>query len=123
MIEQQKLIIEQAWDNRELLNDSKTQESIRYVIEELDKGRLRVSEPVEGKWIVHEWIKKAVILYFPIQKMKTIEAGPMEYHDKIPLKKNYSEKKIRICSGCCIIWGHTRRAHYLGAWNLMDEPR
>ena len=55
MIEQQKLIIEQAWDNRELLNDSKTQESIRYVIEELDKGRLRVSEPIGGKWIVHEW--------------------------------------------------------------------
>ena len=71
MIEQQKLIIEQAWDNRELLNDSKTQESIRYVIEELDKGRLRVSEPFEGQWIVHEWIKKAVILYFPIQNTIT----------------------------------------------------
>ena len=96
MIEQQKLIIEQAWENRELLNDSKTQESIRYVIEELDKGRLRVSEPVEGKWIVHEWIKKAVILYFPIQKMETLEAGPMEFHDKMKLKSNYADLGVRV---------------------------
>ncbi len=96
MIEQQKLIIEQAWDNRELLNDSKTQESIRYVIEELDKGRLRVSEPIEGKWIVHEWIKKAVILYFPIQMMETLEAGPMEFHDKMKLKSNYSDLGVRV---------------------------
>ena len=96
MIEQQKLIIEQAWDNRELLNDSKTQESIRYIIEELDKGRLRVSEPVKGKWIVHEWIKKAVILYFPIQKMETLEAGPMEFHDKMKLKSNYADLGVRV---------------------------
>ena len=96
MIEQQKIIIEQAWDNRELLNDSKTQESIRYVIEELDKGRLRVSEPVEGKWIVHEWIKKAVILYFPIRKMETLEAGPMEFHDKMKLKSNYADLDVRV---------------------------
>ncbi|MGB2138452.1 MAG: 2,3,4,5-tetrahydropyridine-2,6-dicarboxylate N-succinyltransferase [Flavobacteriales bacterium] len=96
MIEQQKLIIEQAWDNRELLNDSKTQESIRYVIEELDKGRLRVSEPIEGKWRVNEWIKKAVILYFPIQKMETIEAGPMEFHDKMKLKSNYADLGVRV---------------------------
>lgn len=96
MIEQQKLIIEQAWDNRELLNDSKTQESIRYVIEELDKGRLRVSEPIEGKWIVNEWIKKAVILYFPIQKMETLEAGPMEFHDKMELKSNYADLGVRV---------------------------
>ena len=96
MIEQQKLIIEQAWDNRELLNDSKTQESIRYVIEELDKGRLRVSEPIGGKWIVHEWVKKAVILYFPIQKMETLEAGPMEFHDKMKLKSNYADLGVRV---------------------------
>ena len=96
MIEQQKLIIEQAWDNRELLNDSKTQESIRYVIDELDKGRLRVSESIEGKWIVHEWIKKAVILYFPIQKMETLEAGPMEFHDKMKLKSNYADLGVRV---------------------------
>ena len=96
MIEQQKLIIEQAWNNRELLNDSKTQESIRDVIQELDIGRLRVSELIEGKWIVHEWIKKAVILYFPIQKMETLEAGPMEFHDKMKLKINYADLGVRV---------------------------
>jgi 2,3,4,5-tetrahydropyridine-2-carboxylate N-succinyltransferase len=96
MIEQQKLIIEQAWENRELLNDSKTQESIRYIIEELDKGRLRVSDNKEGKWVVNEWIKKTVILYFPIQKMETLEAGPMEFHDKMKLKSNYAELGVRV---------------------------
>ena len=96
MIEQQKLIIERAWENRELLNDSKTQESIRYIIEELDKGRLRVSDNKEGKWVVNEWIKKAVILYFPIQKMETLEAGPMEFHDKMKLKSNYAELGVRV---------------------------
>ena len=96
MIEQQKLIIEEAWENRELLNDSKTQESIRYIIEELDKGRLRVSDKVEGNWIVNEWIKKAVILYFPIQKMETLEAGPMEFHDKMKLKSNYAKLGVRV---------------------------
>lgn len=96
MIEQQKLIIEQAWENRELLNDSKTQESIRYIIEELDKGRLRVSDNKEGKWVVNEWIKKAVILYFPIQKMETLESGPMEFHDKMKLKSNYAELGVRV---------------------------
>ena len=96
MIEQQKLIIEHAWENRELLNDSKTQESIRYIIEELDKGRLRVSDNKEGKWVVNKWIKKAVILYFPIQKMETLEAGPMEFHDKMKLKSNYAELGVRV---------------------------
>jgi 2,3,4,5-tetrahydropyridine-2,6-dicarboxylate N-succinyltransferase len=96
MIEQQKLIIEQAWDNRELLNDNNTQESIRYIIEELDKGRLRVSDKKDDKWTVNEWIKKAVILYFPIQKMETLEAGPMEFHDKMKLKTNYADLGVRV---------------------------
>ena len=96
MIEQQKLIIEQAWDNRELLNDNNTQESIRYIIEELDKGRLRVSDKKDDKWTVNEWIKKAVILYFPIQKMETLEAGPMEFNDKMKLKTNYADLGVRV---------------------------
>ena len=96
MNEQQKLIIEQAWDNRELLNDNNTQESIRYIIEELDKGRLRVSDKKDDKWTVNEWIKKAVILYFPIQKMEPLEAGPMEFHDKMKLKTNYADLGVRV---------------------------
>jgi len=89
-------IIEQAWDNRDLLQTENVQTSIRKVIDLLDSGELRVSEPVNGGWQVNEWVKKAVVLYFPIQKMETLEVGIFEYHDKIPLKKNYKEKGIRV---------------------------
>ena len=89
-------IIESAWNNRDLLEESETQETIRSVIEELDQGKIRVAEPFEDGWKVNEWIKKAVVLYFPIQKMETHEAGPLEFHDKIPLKSGYKEKGIRV---------------------------
>ncbi len=82
-----KTRIEQAWDNRELLHQQEFQEAIRAVIAELDAGKLRVASPKsEDSWEVHDWIKKAVILYFPIQKMQTIEVGPFEFHDKMALK-------------------------------------
>ena len=89
-------IIEKAWDNRDLLKEEITTAAIRSVIELLDKGELRVAEPVAGDWQVNEWIKKAVVLYFPIQKMETIECGPLEFHDKIPLKTGYAKKGIRV---------------------------
>ncbi|WP_242085079.1 2,3,4,5-tetrahydropyridine-2,6-dicarboxylate N-succinyltransferase [Aestuariivivens sediminis] len=89
-------IIEQAWDDRSLLNDIKTTTAIRSVIDLLDQGELRVAEPMAHGWQVNEWIKKAVVLYFPIQKMETIEAGPLEFHDKIPLKRGYAKKGIRV---------------------------
>jgi len=91
-----QLLIEKAWDNRELLTDKNTIDAIRSVISLLDDGILRVAEPIEGGWKVNEWIKKAVVLYFPIQKMKVMEAGIFEYHDKIPLKRGYQEKGIRV---------------------------
>ena len=89
-------IIESAWDNRELLTDENTINTIRKVVDLLDEGTLRVAEPVEGGWQVNEWVKKAVVLYFPIQKMETLEAGIFEYHDKIPLKRNFAERGIRV---------------------------
>ncbi len=89
-------IIEKAWDNRDLLKEEKTTTAIRSVIDLLDKGELRVAEPITDGWQVNEWIKKAVVLYFPIQKMETMEAGIFEYHDKIPLKKNFAERGIRV---------------------------
>ena len=89
-------IIESAWNNRDLLEESETQETIRNVIKQLDMGKIRVAEPFENGWRVNEWIKKAVVLYFPIQKMETHEAGPLEFHDKIPLKSGYKEKGIRV---------------------------
>ncbi|MDY0216395.1 MAG: 2,3,4,5-tetrahydropyridine-2,6-dicarboxylate N-succinyltransferase [Bacteroidales bacterium] len=88
--------IESVWEKRELLKNTEIRESIEYVIEELDKGRLRVAEPAEGNWKVNEWIKKAVILYFPLRSMETHEVGIFEFHDKIPLKKNYASQQVRI---------------------------
>jgi 2,3,4,5-tetrahydropyridine-2-carboxylate N-succinyltransferase len=89
-------IIEQAWNDRSLLQSQDTIKAIREVIEMLDAGKLRVAEPVLNGWQVNEWVKKAVVMYFPIQKMETLEAGIFEYHDKMPLKRNYAEKGIRV---------------------------
>lgn len=89
-------IIEQAWENRALLQEAETQNTIREVVNLLDAGTLRVAEPTENGWQVNEWVKKAVVMYFPIQKMETFEVGIFEYHDKIPLKRGYAEKGIRV---------------------------
>jgi 2,3,4,5-tetrahydropyridine-2-carboxylate N-succinyltransferase len=91
-------IIENAWEDRSLIQDTVTQSAIRSVVEKLDKGEIRVAEPKpDGSgWLVNEWIKKAVILYFPIQQMETIEVGPFEFHDKIKLKKNYKALGVRV---------------------------
>ena len=97
-------IIEKAWENRELLKDETTLKTIREVIALLDSGTLRVAEPTvttssslsTGSWKVNEWVKKAVVMYFPIQKMETWEAGIFEYHDKMLLKTGYAEKGIRV---------------------------
>lgn len=89
-------IIEKAWDDRSQLTNKVTTDAIRSVISMLDEGTLRVAEPTANGWQVNEWVKKAVVLYFPIQKMETIEVGPLEFHDKIPLKKGYAQKGIRV---------------------------
>lgn len=89
--------IELAWENRDLLRDAEIQNEIRRVIALLDEGKIRVAEPSSnGDWIVNDWIKKAVILYFPIQQMQTIEAGIFEFHDKIPLKRNFAKQGVRV---------------------------
>lgn len=89
-------IIEKAWEDRSLLQQAETQSAIRSVVEKLDKGTLRVAEPVSDGWQVNEWVKKAVILYFPIQQMETTEVGIFEFHDKIPLKRNYKSLGVRV---------------------------
>ncbi|MDO3423565.1 2,3,4,5-tetrahydropyridine-2,6-dicarboxylate N-succinyltransferase [Chryseobacterium sp. APV1] len=88
--------IENIWENRELLHNEDSQKAIREVISLVDKGELRTAEPTENGWQVNEWVKKAVVMYFPIQKMETIEVGPFEFHDKMPLKRNYAEKGVRV---------------------------
>jgi 2,3,4,5-tetrahydropyridine-2,6-dicarboxylate N-succinyltransferase len=91
-----RTIIEEAWENRELLKEKSVQNTIEEVIGMLDSGLLRVAEKKGIEWQVNDWVKKAVILYFPIRKMETIEVPPFEFHDKIPLKSGYKEKGIRV---------------------------
>lgn len=88
--------IEHLWDNKDLLQNEESKSAIREVISLLDKGELRVAEPTGNGWQVNEWVKKAVVMYFPIQTMETIEVGPFEFHDKIPLKSGYAEKGVRV---------------------------
>ena len=96
MKKQWKEIINSAWEDRSLLNNDNTQNIIHQIIEEVDKGRLRVAQQIDNSWQVNDWVKKAIILYFPIQKMETIEVGPLEFHDKMKLKSNYKELGVRV---------------------------
>jgi len=91
-----KKTIEEAWNNRRLLKKTAVQEQILEVIDQLDRGNYRVAEKIDGVWMVNDWIKKAVILYFLIKQMEVIEVPPFEFHDKIPLKSGYKEKGIRV---------------------------
>ena len=120
-------IIEEAWENRELLKEISTQKAIREVIELLDSGILRVAEPTASGWQVNEWVKKGVVLYFPIQKMETLEAGVLEFHDKIPLKTGYKEKGIRVVphavarKGAYIASGTILMPSYVNIGAYVDE--
>lgn len=109
-----RALIEAAWDNRALLQEEETQAAIRSIIEQLDQGTLRVATPTANGWEVNEWVKKAVVLYFPIQQMETIEAGPLEFHDKIPLKTGYKEKGIRVVPHAV-----ARKGAYISAGTIL----
>jgi len=91
-----KELIEKAWEDRSLLKTNETKQAVLEVVEQLDKGALRVAEPTTDGWQVNDWVKKAVIMYFPLAKMETIEVGPFEFHDKIPLKKGYEAQGVRV---------------------------
>jgi 2,3,4,5-tetrahydropyridine-2,6-dicarboxylate N-succinyltransferase len=122
-----QIIIENAWNDRSLLQDSETISAIRQAIDLLDEGLLRVAQPSEHGWMVNEWVKKAVVLYFPIQKMETLEAGIFEYHDKIPLKRNFAQKGIRVVPnavarhGCYISKGVILMPSYVNIGAYVDE--
>lgn len=95
-MEKLQQIIESAWEDRDQLNNSATVRAIEEVVDLLDTGKLRVAQPDGDDWKVNDWVKKAVILYFPTRKMGTIEVGPFEFHDKIALKKNYAAQQVRV---------------------------
>ncbi|MBA99833.1 MAG: 2,3,4,5-tetrahydropyridine-2,6-dicarboxylate N-succinyltransferase [Saprospirales bacterium] len=125
-------LIESAWDNRELIKNSTTVKAIDYVIEELDKGRLRICTKQNDQWQVHTWLKKAVILYFPVKQMETIEHGPFEFHDKIPLKKDFAAQQVRVVPqalarygshlepGVVMMPSYVNIGAYVGANSMVD---
>jgi 2,3,4,5-tetrahydropyridine-2-carboxylate N-succinyltransferase len=127
-----KIIIEQAWEDKNLLQDPGVAEAIREVIARLDEGIIRVAEPDATGWKVNEWIKKAVVLYFPLQKMETMESGIFEYHDKIPLKSGYKHKGIRvvphavarygsyIASGTILMPSYVNIGAYIDSGTMVD---
>lgn len=90
-----QLLIQEAWNNRELLKDEKFSDAVREVLEEVDKGRLRVATPTDNGWVVNEWVKQAILMYFGIQQMQTWNLPPFEFHDKMLLKSNYKELGVR----------------------------
>ena len=96
MIKELKKLVEDAWENRQFLEYKEYQEAVETVIQQLDRGELRVAEPIGSRWHVNDWIKKAVILYFPIRQMAVIETGPFVFHDKMRLKTNYKELGVRV---------------------------
>ena len=125
-------IIEKAWEDRTLLQDAATLKAIDAVIASLDLGVLRVAEPTPSGWKVNEWVKKAVVLYFPIRKMETLEVGPLEFHDKMALKTGYAEKGIRVVPHAVARYGafidrdvilmpsYVNIGAYIGARTMVD---
>lgn len=132
MSENIQSIIESAWENRDLLKEKSTQDAVHEVLELLDKGKLRCAEPTEDGWQVNDWVKKAVIMYFPIAKMDTIEIGPYEYHDKIPLKKDYKSQGVRVVppavarygafleSGVIMMPSYVNLGAWVGSGSMVD---
>ena len=127
-----KNLIAEAWENRELLKEKRYQDAVRETIDMLDKGKIRVAEKKDGNWIVNEWIKQAILMYFPIQEMRVMELSPFEYYDKIPLKKNWKEAGVRVVppatarygsfieSGAILMPSYVNIGAYVGSGTLVD---
>lgn len=119
--------IEKIWQDRSLLKDTAHQKSIEEVIEKIDSGELRCASSDKGEWIVHEWVKKAVVLYFPMREMETIEVGPFEFHDKMKLKSGYVEKGVRVVPhaiaryGAFVAKGVVMMPSYVNIGAYVDE--
>lgn len=125
-------IITEAYEDKEALNQKHVQEAVREVIALLDQGKIRVAEPIEDEWHVNIWVKKAISMYFPIQQMETIEVGPFEFHDKIPLKKNFAGAGVRVVphaiarygsfleSGVIMMPSYVNIASYVGSGTMVD---
>mgnify|MGYP006168058011 CR=1 FL=1 len=96
MIAEFKKAVEEAWEDRNLLNFKEYRDIIERIIHRLDQGEIRVAEKIGNTWLVNDWIKKAVIMYFPIREMEEIKVGPFVFHDKMKLKTDYKETGVRV---------------------------
>lgn len=132
-MENLKNTIEAIWNDRELLKKDESKAAVREVVELLDKGQLRVAQPTEGgEWQVNDWVKKAVIMYFPIQQMETIEVGPFEFHDKIALKREFAKQGVRVVphaiarygsfleAGVIMMPSYVNIGAYVGSGTMVD---
>jgi 2,3,4,5-tetrahydropyridine-2-carboxylate N-succinyltransferase len=127
----QNLILE-AWSNRDLLKETTYSDAVRAVIEDVDKGRLRVASPEGDKWVVNEWVKQAILMYFGIQQMQTWELPPFEFYDKMLLKSNYKELGVRavppavarygsyIASSVVLMPSYVNIGAYVDAGTMVD---
>jgi 2,3,4,5-tetrahydropyridine-2-carboxylate N-succinyltransferase len=127
----QNLILE-AWSNRDLLKEATYSDAVRAVIEDVDKGRLRVASPEGEKWVVNEWVKQAILMYFGIQQMQTWELPPFEFYDKMLLKSNYKELGVRavppavarygayIASSVVLMPSYVNIGAYVDAGTMVD---
>jgi 2,3,4,5-tetrahydropyridine-2,6-dicarboxylate N-succinyltransferase len=127
-----KVFIESIWADRTLLNATGAHDAIHEVVDLVDQGKLRVAEPKGDGWQVNDWVKKAIVLYFPIRKMETIEVGPMEFYDKIPLKKNFAAQGVRVVphaiarhgcfieSGAILMPSYVNIGAYVGTGTMVD---
>lgn len=125
-------LIEAAYRDRTLLQDSRSKEAVEWVIQELDQGRLRVAEKVASSWTVNAWVKEAILLYFGLAQMKVMEVGPFEFYDKIPLKKNLAKTGVRVVppgtarygsfleNGCILMPGYVNIGAYVGEGTMVD---
>ena len=135
MYDELRTTVERAWDDRTLLQDDTTKAAIREVVELIDKGLLRTAEPVDlarSQWQVNEWVKKAVILYFPIQKMRTMRAGELEWYDKMDIKRDYDRLGVRavphavarygayIAPGAILMPSYVNIGAYVGEGTMID---
>ncbi|MEM6643678.1 MAG: 2,3,4,5-tetrahydropyridine-2,6-dicarboxylate N-succinyltransferase [Bacteroidota bacterium] len=122
-----KNLIEAAWEDRSLVKNKDVSVAIKTVIEELDGGKRRIAEPDGEGWKVNEWLKKAVILYFPLMKMQLIEVGPFQFHDKIKLKSGYDQLGVRVVPhaiaryGAYISAGTVLMPSYVNIGAYVDE--
>ncbi|MEG2336486.1 MAG: 2,3,4,5-tetrahydropyridine-2,6-dicarboxylate N-succinyltransferase [Bacteroidales bacterium] len=124
--------IETIWEDRELLKQSISVDCITHTIDLLDRGELRVAQPIEDGWQVNEWVKKAILLYFSIRKMKTMEVPPFEFYDKIPLKNNFEKLGVRVvppatarygsylAPGVVMMPSYVNIGAYVGAGTMVD---